>query len=339
MNPVAWPEPTVIDCRIDRLPGRRKNARAGSGAVVRERLGRRFFSGCDMLRGAHRRAGRGTLRCGFTLVELLVVVSVITLLLSILLPSLRRAREQAKEVVCGARLRQWGLAFACYANENSARYPHCDGLDRGPDPIDDPHISQEDLADWHGWVDVLPPMISYKPWRDYPSRGYPDHTTFYQCPTARLAEPVKLYGYWPRIDGYFSYAMNACLELDRNAWRPPDGTDWPMPSFLNTARIVCPQRVVFLFDQLLDVKKGYGGRVPYRQAGEYCGSYPISFSARHRRARNALGGNILFGDGHVGWVATVWKPDWEDWQIGRQQGPPRDDPNWYPYPAAPTSAK
>ncbi|HUU85879.1 MAG TPA: prepilin-type N-terminal cleavage/methylation domain-containing protein [Phycisphaerae bacterium] len=292
-----------------------------------------------MLRRAHRLGGRLCLVRSFTLVELLVVLSIIALLMAILLPSLKRARQQANEVVCAARLKQWGVAFHCYAGENRGALPHCDGLDRGPSPITDPGISKEDLADWHGWIDLLPQTIGYKPWRDYPIRQHPDRGTFYQCPTARLAEPENLYGYWPRIDGWFSYAMNACLELDRNAWRPPDGLDWPMPSFLNTARIACPQRVVLLFDQLLDPRKGYGGAVRYRDAGKHCGGYPIAFSARHPRGRSTLGGNILFCDGHAGWQRTVWKPTWEDWQIGRQQGPPRDDPDWYPYPPARDGAK
>ena len=265
--------------------------------------------------------------------ELLVVISVIALLMAMMSPSLKSARSQAREVVCASRLSQWGVAFGCYATENAGYWPHCDGLDRHPLNPGHPAFDAKDLADWQGWVDMLPPMIDRHPWREYERGEHPTANTFYQCPTARLKEPVDLYGYYPKKEGYFSYAMNACLELDGNAYRPPGGTDFPMPSFLDTARIVCPQRVVLLFDQLLDFRKGYGGEIPYYDAGEHCGSYPIAFSARHARSRSTLGGNILFADGHAAWQRTVWKEVWGEWDIShRQQGPPRDDPNWYPYP-------
>ena len=52
---------------------------------------------------------------GFTLVELLVVISVIALLMSVLLPVLGRARSQAKTVICLSNLKQLGFAFVCYA--------------------------------------------------------------------------------------------------------------------------------------------------------------------------------------------------------------------------------
>lgn len=56
---------------------------------------------------------------GFTLVELLVVISIIALLISMLLPSLRRAREQGKATVCLSHLRTLGQGMAIYALENN----------------------------------------------------------------------------------------------------------------------------------------------------------------------------------------------------------------------------
>lgn len=58
-------------------------------------------------------------RRAFTLVELLVVISIIALLISILLPSLRRAREQTKSTVCMSHLRSLGQGIAMYALDNN----------------------------------------------------------------------------------------------------------------------------------------------------------------------------------------------------------------------------
>ena len=57
---------------------------------------------------------------GFTLIELLVVVAIIALLISILLPSLRLARENARLVVCASNLRQVGVAFTIYETDHGA---------------------------------------------------------------------------------------------------------------------------------------------------------------------------------------------------------------------------
>jgi len=55
---------------------------------------------------------------GFTLVELLVVISIISMLMSIMLPGLSRARELGKRVVCLNNMRQLTLAWYFYASDN-----------------------------------------------------------------------------------------------------------------------------------------------------------------------------------------------------------------------------
>lgn len=62
-------------------------------------------------------------RKGFTLIELLVVVAIIALLISILLPSLSRARELAKRAVCSSNLRGIGQGLHIYANDNAEWMP------------------------------------------------------------------------------------------------------------------------------------------------------------------------------------------------------------------------
>ena len=56
-------------------------------------------------------------RSGFTLIEVLVVVAIIALLISILLPSLKAAREQGKRAVCLSNEHQMGIGFSMYASE------------------------------------------------------------------------------------------------------------------------------------------------------------------------------------------------------------------------------
>ena len=51
---------------------------------------------------------------GFTLLELLVVIAIIALLMGILVPVLRKVREQARAVVCRSNMRQWGTLFYMY---------------------------------------------------------------------------------------------------------------------------------------------------------------------------------------------------------------------------------
>jgi prepilin-type N-terminal cleavage/methylation domain-containing protein len=85
-------------------------------------------------------------RRGFTLVELLVVVSIIALLISILLPSLKRAREQSKLVVCKSNLHQIGTGIQLYAQDNLGLIP------RGPEPVIPVDLGGNHLATNQLWL-------------------------------------------------------------------------------------------------------------------------------------------------------------------------------------------
>jgi len=58
----------------------------------------------------------------FTLIELLVVISIIALLMAVLMPALRRARAQARNVVCQSNLNQWGKIFYLYTHDNENKF-------------------------------------------------------------------------------------------------------------------------------------------------------------------------------------------------------------------------
>ena len=69
-------------------------------------------------------------RTAFTLIELLVVISIIALLLSILLPALKVAKDKAKDIVCLNNLKQMGIAFKMYAQENNDLVPRGNDYDK-----------------------------------------------------------------------------------------------------------------------------------------------------------------------------------------------------------------
>ncbi len=66
---------------------------------------------------AKKRQRKLTGKTGFTLIELLVVIAIISLLVSILLPSLGKANDLAKCAMCSSQTRNMGLAYLVYRED------------------------------------------------------------------------------------------------------------------------------------------------------------------------------------------------------------------------------
>jgi prepilin-type N-terminal cleavage/methylation domain-containing protein len=95
---------------------------------------------------------------GFTLVELLVVIAIIALLMGILLPALARARELGKRAVCLNQIKQLGVGWFLYCDDNKERVPVSDvwysWLFNGVPP-GAPYYTVPQLA-WHEWPHPFP---------------------------------------------------------------------------------------------------------------------------------------------------------------------------------------
>ncbi len=81
---------------------------------------------------------------GFTLVELLVVVAILAMLIAILLPALKKAREVAFEVRCATNLKMYGIAIHLYAYDFDDHLPLSYTRNRGP------HAWPYYLAEFYG---------------------------------------------------------------------------------------------------------------------------------------------------------------------------------------------
>jgi prepilin-type N-terminal cleavage/methylation domain-containing protein/prepilin-type processing-associated H-X9-DG protein len=111
-------------------------------------------------------------RKAFTLIELLVVIAIIAMLLSIILPTLRIVKEQAKTIVCSAHLRGIGYAIAGYLESNKSTFHNITNFGLWENPTtQEPYKCDDEWAYW---------AIAYS--------QYADTKEVFHCPAAQRVD-------------------------------------------------------------------------------------------------------------------------------------------------------
>ena len=137
-------------------------------------------------------------RAAFTLLELMVVVAMIALLISLLVPGLGAAREQARAASCAGHLRQLGVAGAAYSNTergwivgspNTSGNGARPGFSAAPYTGDRDHFPALHVFDW---ANPLLPLMGQRPADDFQRRYRGAVEGVFRCPSnRRVAGPVN----------------------------------------------------------------------------------------------------------------------------------------------------
>ena len=243
---------------------------------------------------------------GFTLVELLVVISIIALLLSILMPALSKARRSAQKTACMANMKQIGIAINIYTSTNRDIMPmiverwwgggFVPGLENGGD----------------GWN-----------WAGELLKAANIPMNMFRCPGDHRKYKVSESSFYVSSPNYFSYggvfigyAQTANTKL-RVPWScPTDSSNFPARNCgpLNSSRIRSPSQMMMVFDSVMATFSG--GMDVKTQLWIWSGDMTVPRNLqqfnegpfRHNNIKSPYskqgrpfgrGPNCLFADGHV----------------------------------------
>ena len=152
---------------------------------------------------------------GFTLIELLVVIAIIAVLMAILVPGLRKAKEAAMRIRCANRLKQWGTAIHMHLTDNDGKlmaivlkwggnpYPHY--INNAPQK--NPHgVTMWNIADINPYINAFSP--------NYENDGVAtDMVTCPMCSGEFMQEWIKEVN-WPHHDFVeFAYSYFGRIDL------------------------------------------------------------------------------------------------------------------------------
>ncbi len=267
------------------------------------------------LRSNHHKSSQGA----FTLIELMVVVSIVTLLLSLLLPALSSARELANQTACASNMRQLLTATHEYLAENDGTFP-VNGLEI-PHPTLYPPYQGTALGNFwstqNNWIlpnGVLwpemggPPLDTANPSQNtignQPWNVLIKFRKVFMCP---LDDGHRMSGNALTVDGsgnvrvgpqgsggYWSYSINSVLDSQAGVRQQfgAAGPPWTCP--LHESAINNPNFLIFVEES--------ADNSPFN---DEVFDPPALNGGDHLTLIHNDGGNVGFYDGHVQWIQEV----------------------------------
>jgi len=153
---------------------------------------------------------RASARRGFTLIELLVVVAIIALLISILLPALKNAKDQARLDICMSNMRQLAIGFQSYAAENRGMLPGSTWDYVTTNPRNPWYTNSEPLC-WLGTLDGRGGNYAeYVPSKGTIYKLVGEQEKVYKCPVDAF-DRLTADGNTPSEKPLYSYTAPLCL--------------------------------------------------------------------------------------------------------------------------------
>jgi len=219
---------------------------------------------------------------GFTLIELLVVIAIISLLVSILLPSLSQARELAQRTACASNMHTISVGLNMYYSERNDKMPPSRVTNRNP---------------YLYWYDYIAPYINEEVDSNGQMIGSRTGENVVVCPT-KTADSFLGEDTWPEGDPHWNSAARTDYLINGDLcpyWFKSGGKDQILGEaegkFCKSFNALTEtSRTLMLVDGM---GKAYAGLI-----GEFCRTVPI-YAGLSVRYRHSEGANALMVDSHV----------------------------------------
>lgn len=278
---------------------------------------------------------RGFQRIGFTLIELMVAISIIGILISLVMPAVQHARESARRMECTNQLRQLALAVQLFHDTHKvipnnggpaddSRLVSTTGSSVQPSTFD---IGDGQLNVWGVGQPDRPPNEQTGPWcysilpyiereNEYRNDDYSQQLSTYRCPSRSREDPVPpgddQYGQYEsggQVFGKTDYAGNIKLIPNRpDVWRFSEITDGQSQTFLIGEKSFDPS-VQTNSSWYWDEPVWLGGSKGTARGGLQIVPDRVGTPFRENWGSPHIGGaNFAFVDGHVQFVSS--SVDW-----------------------------